>query len=196
MGDSFIVCYTIEHDENLADGRTDHYTVFLAGDGEAREKAQFLYDNLLLRDNLYSASITKIVKSTDYEGSEDEEEITFILSRPETTNVINPSPYPDYIQRQLNGTRTWIHKDLMDDGEEMENRVTGYANYYWGDGFEGVISDVLVYKYHHIFVNAKRPDRFFTYLDELDNVEQEWKSLKFAEQTIDKYVEEYPDADN
>ena len=66
-----IVCYTIrQKKENLLSGEYEFHSDWKAY--ETLQEAEVVYNNLLNRKDLYTASICKTVKSTDYfEGSAD-----------------------------------------------------------------------------------------------------------------------------
>ena len=44
----------------------DHYQAFVDGDDDNFESATNFYEDLLLKDNIYTANVCLVVQSTDY----------------------------------------------------------------------------------------------------------------------------------
>jgi hypothetical protein len=68
---TYLVVYTeflIVKDGNGKENKTltDNYEAFRGEEGQSEEKANHRYNELLGMDNIYSASLTEVVKSTDY----------------------------------------------------------------------------------------------------------------------------------
>lgn len=73
---TYIVCWVVKKESReskesrriVPEKYVDHYAVF--PDHEhgrtAKKEAQKYFDNLIKQDNIYSASLTKVIESTDY----------------------------------------------------------------------------------------------------------------------------------
>ena len=59
---SYILAYTLSHH----DGNSDHFEVIRGAEDSATECALERYEELLNIDNIYSASLCEVIKSTDY----------------------------------------------------------------------------------------------------------------------------------